>query len=59
MTRWRCARWCCQPFAQATTHQPYHLCAKTGRVDAYVVDTSSPVLTVVQPSEPPVLRAVA
>lgn len=59
MTRWRCARWCCQPFVQPTTHQPYHLCAKTGRVDAYVADTSPQQPALVAVPTLPTLRAVA
>jgi hypothetical protein len=38
MSRWRCARGCCEPFEQATDHQPSHLCDRTGAVDDYVAD---------------------
>lgn len=42
MNRWRCARWCCEAFVSPTAHQPYHLCDKTGTVDAYVADQTTP-----------------
>lgn len=60
MTRWRCPKHCCEPFSQATAHQPAHLCAVTGTVDPYVADTA-PALSLVgaRDAGPVFLRAVA
>lgn len=60
MTRLRCAKHCCAPFAMPVEAPAWHLCERTGTVDAYVADTAPLVATAVQ-AEPVrrVLRAVA